>query len=71
MKVVEMGAATACLMKDDFEPAEAKAAIEEALTSAKVKDNLRGLSEEIKACRGLQKVCDEAERLIAEAKNIK
>lgn len=70
-KAVEIGAATACLMKDSFEPKEARAAIAEALTSNRVRETLSDLSDQIKACRGLERIVREAERLIEEAREIK
>jgi len=67
-KLVEIGAATACLMKDTFDPAEARAAIAEALTSPRVRKTMKQLSDQIKACCGLEKVTKEAEKLIQESK---
>lgn len=63
-KAADIGAATACLMKDTFEPKEGRAAIAEALTSARVRETLSDLSDQIKACRGLERIVQLAERLI-------
>ena len=53
-------------MKETFEPKEARAAIAEALTSARVRETLSDLSDQIKACRGLERIVREAESLIEE-----
>merc|ERR1719270_790545 len=66
----KIGASTACLMTKDFQPSEAKAGIEKALTSAKVRGTLRDLSSQIRALNGLERVVTEAERIIAKSERV-
>ena len=66
----KIGASTACLMTKDFQPSEAKAGIEKALTSSKVRETLRDLSSQIRALNGLERVVTEAERIIAKSERV-